>query len=289
MSSLKGSLERIESLLTRGAAPRVEAEESLPRSSGLDKVAFEEAKRLGLSEEALKKLLPLLGKPPASLGTRGEGTRALPSRKATARGTSSSGPVLEETFEPEEAEEALPASSLPKVLSEPSGVLKEIMKGQRDPFANLLDTKMEGQGQRSAIRGVALRRELKRMFQEHPEVFSEYIEAAVKEKIAPDANRAIYAPEFIEKSALLGQNKQGILWAWLVAQIHKHICKGEVAQARALSGLCLCAAEQVSMDRGDWSLAMLLTFQSEPPYSTITSRKADVDQMEPHTQLADER
>ena len=77
-------------------------------------------------------------------------------------------------------EEALPATSLARVLSEHSGVLREIMKGHSDPFAYLVDAQGEtGAVGSRAIRGVALRRELKRIFREKPETFSDYIETAI--------------------------------------------------------------------------------------------------------------
>ena len=74
-----------------------------------------------------------------------------------------------------------------------------------------------------------------------------------------------------------------------MSQVNKYIVNGEIEQARALSGFCVCASEQVALDKGDWSLAMLLTLQPEPPFAYISSRKSDTEQMEPHSQLADER
>ena len=134
-----------------------------------------------------------------------------------------------------------------------------------------------------------MRRELKRIFKESPQLYPDYIEAAMKQAVAPSVDRAIYATEWARESALVTPNRPSVAWTWLVAHIHEHLQKDEVPQARTLSALVLGMSEQIGMDGGDWTLGYLLTLVQEPPFSRMTARKPDPQEICPHTNLMDER
>ena len=71
-----------------------------------------------------------------------------------------------------------------------------------------------------------------------------------------------------------------------MGQILYRLQRNQTAHARALCALSIAMAEQISMDRS-WHIGWLITMLGDPPVQTISARRPDPDQVEPHTPLVD--
>ena len=141
-----------------------------------------------------------------------------------------------------------------------------------DPFATLLTgdrSQTSSDSSTGSVRGIALRRELKKLFDKQPELFYNAVEASMLEECAPQTERPVFAPEWVKDRAVIGPGKPQIVWTWLMSLVHKYLQVGKHGHARALSALCLAMSEQTTLDGGDMTLAYLLTLQAGAPFSHI--------------------
>ena len=62
-------------------------------------------------------------------------------------------------------------------------------------------------------------------------------------------------------------------WCWQVAGIWDALIAGRVAEARARCGLLIAAADQASIDAGNWVVSNVALLEAPPPYQAFAQHQ----------------
>ena len=64
-----------------------------------------------------------------------------------------------------------------------------------------------------------------------------------------------------------------VRWCWQVAGIWDALIAGRVAEARARCGLLIAAADQASIDAGNWVVSNVALLEAPPPYQAFAQHQ----------------
>ena len=95
--------------------------------------------------------------------------------------------------------------------------------------------------------------------------------------------------DYLSEQMIVGPYPISINYLTLIANIHGLLMRGETEQARAVAALSMCAGEQAALDSGNWTLAWLLTLQTEPQYAKIGARKMQNESLQPYARCLNDQ
>ena len=267
-----------------------------PRYSGLDPGVLASARVAGIPEAQLAKLAELVSKPPRMT----EPTRK-PVRSKNILSESEEEDIEEEA-EPEKEEDSSPTQAVQKAVVQLTKLVASMtqQKKNRHGLEGIFD-KIEGSSSdpssssSSSRSKAAAYQRLKAALVDRPE----WLFQSIEERMGEDFNQTRSAPNtstmsttsrgWVEHRSKVGHYPATIRLMWLLGGIHDCLKNGEVNQARARCALALAAADQASIDNGNWSLAHEFLLELPPPYAAFSNRRPTDFQEQVSTRLTDER
>ena len=149
----------------------------------------------------------------------------------------------------------------------------------------------------SGKRAAAARRALRTALLEAPQEIAALLEKLMLEDltsrtITPGMPRVEFsARAWVEHRSKISAHKTAAFSAWSAAGILDDLVAGNVMGARARASLLLLQLDQMSVDRGSWTLASELTLEAAPPMSTLAQHvpPAIQDGEAPYSRLLDPR
>jgi hypothetical protein len=191
-----------------------------------------------------------------------------------------------------------PDEQIAAALSQLTKLAAKLAKNEtKDSLDKVLDLAGKSGTGSSDSSGSSATRALKAALREKPEKISGPIKARMKElnhgtlTLDPATAASSSPPNalyWLEHRSRVQAYRSHVLWTWLTAHVAQCLMEGKVAEAEARVLLMLAMAEQVSLDRGSWTLAYELSLTSEPPMAAFEAHKVESSRV-PHTQLLDER
>ena len=79
---------------------------------------------------------------------------------------------------------------------------------------------------------------------------------------------------YLERQGGYKNNRELGLVAWVLGHAIDAAAAGDFRHTKEVLALLMCAVEQATIDRGDWSLAFMLTLMEEPPIQVFQDRSA---------------
>jgi hypothetical protein len=79
---------------------------------------------------------------------------------------------------------------------------------------------------------------------------------------------------YLERQGGHKNNRELGLVAWVLGHAIDAAAAGDFRHTKEVLALLMCAVEQATIDRGDWSLAFMLTLMEEPPIQVFQDRSA---------------
>ena len=149
----------------------------------------------------------------------------------------------------------------------------------------------------SGKRAAAARRALRTALLEAPQEIASLLEKLMLEDltsrtITPGMPRVEFsARAWVEHRSKISAHKTAAFSAWSAAGILDDLVAGNAMGARARASLLLLQLDQMSVDRGSWTLASELALESAPPLSTMAQHvpPAIQDGEAPYSKLLDPR
>lgn len=264
------------------AAPMPNGPVPQPRYQGLDAGTVQAAIAAGVPANHLEEMAKILKNRPGRL-------QDVPRKP---KGSAARGPLDESEDEGEEEPELIPdGGGLPEA-SAPKDVQEAILKltniaaklaggeGKKDRIEDLLD----GGGSGSALssdslsaptsrKNAAALRALQKCLRDDPKFLYQAVEANLQ---ADFLGRAFHAGEpLVAGTTVRGwlasrsriQNYQNhVRWSWILGGVWDALIQGRAEEARARCALAISAADQASIDGGNWMMSTVALLEPLPPY-----------------------
>ena len=284
--------------MPNGAVPQ-------PRYRGLDSGTVQAALAAGVPSNHLEEMSKILQNRPGRL-------EDVP-RKA--KGSTAKGPLDESEEEGEgeaeliPADDGLPEAGAPKAMQEAILKLTNIAaklsggEGKKDKIEELLDgggsgsvLGSESHSAPSSRKNSAALRALQRCLREDPKFLYQTVEANLQSDFL---GRASYAGEpLVAGTTVRGwlasrsriQNYQNhVRWCWIVGGIWDALIHNRAEEARARCALAVSAADQASIDGGNWMMSTVALLEPLPPYQQFSNHTAPTLAEAQHSALYDAR
>ena len=290
---------------TRGAAG-APAHQEVPTIPGLDPEAVQAALGAGVPLVHLQEMGKVLKGKPKRL-------TELPREFQTGR--KKTGPLSES--EEEEAEEegeepAQPGSSgsgeaggpVERAILELTTIAKQLTSGKnkKEKFESLLDSgggsaqSSEGGTGSSSRKNSAVVRALQKHLVEDPKYIYNTLEANVQSDFLA---RPVQPGEpmtggstvrgWLTSRSRIPLYHNHVRWTWQVAGIWDALIAGKVDEARARCGLLVAAADQASIDGGNWVVSNVALLEPPPPFQAFSSHQPPGPLELQHSALYDPR
>eukprot|EP00435_Cladocopium_sp_Y103_P073103 s469_g42.t1 len=276
----------------------------VPDVPGLDKEAVAAALAAGVPLHHLQELGGVLHQRPKRLDE-------LP-RKAV--GGKPRGPLSESEEEPAECEEELvPAESgepggrgqMETAILQLTAIAKQLTapKDKKEKIESLLDGGGSGQAQSSESgssgtnrKNSAAMRALQKMLLEDPKYIYQTMEANLQSDfiarpVQPGEPLAAGASVrgWLTSRSRIQLYHNHVRWSWQVAGIWHALINDKPAEARARCALLLGAADQASIDGGNWVVSNVALLEAPPPYQAFAHHQQPTALELQHSALYDPR
>eukprot|EP00435_Cladocopium_sp_Y103_P064265 s216_g26.t1 len=282
--------------------PRKSALRAAPKPAalpGLDPGVVQSAREAGIPEEQLRRVSVLLAE--------GSKMKDVPGPRKVVPKTAQPDPLDES--EPEEvaevsaAEEETAAGGAPiekavvQLTKIVGSLAKEKEKKARDLEALLDGVELEGESSTSSTgKGkAAVYKRLKACLQNDPAFIYETIESLLERdfnvmRSAPGASaQSTSARAWLEHRSRVGKYAATVRYTWILCGIWDCLRSGAVKEARARAALGVIAADQTSIDAGNWLLSQEILLEEPPPLSSFQQRRPVDHWDQPSSRLLDER
>lgn len=276
-----------------------------PRFQGLDAGTVQAALAAGVPTNHLEEMAKILKNRPGRL-------EDVP-RKG--KRPTANGPLDESEEEVEEDPElipdgdGLPEATAPKAMEEAilklTNIAAKLTGGgtKKEKIEELLD----GGGSGSAVgsdshsapssrKNAAALRALQKCLREDPKFLYQTIEANLQSDFL---GRASYAGEpLVAGTTVRGwlasrsrvQNYQNhVRWCWILGGVWDSLIQGRPEEARARCALAISAADQASIDGGNWMMSTVALLEPIPPYQQFAAHTAPTLAEAQHSALYDAR
>lgn len=153
----------------------------------------------------------------------------------------------------------------------------------------------EASSSSSSHRSAAALRKLRRALVDQPKLIYEVIEQNMAEDFQcltqlPGAQAVpVSARAWLELRSKVQQYQTPVRLLWGVAGILDCLRNNDVDAARARCGLLLRQGDQLSIDKGLWTVAAELSLEDSPPFSSFATHTLPTETEAPHTKLVDGR
>ena len=224
---------------------------------------------------------------------------------------------LGETEEEEDSEgpELIPdgggtAKEEPKNLEEAvlrlTQIASKLTQGQGEPKKDKLELILEGGGSVSSSgetttapgtrKNAAALRALQKMVREDPKYIYEHIEGNLQSDFLGRAPAP--GEPWIQGTTVRGwltarsrvQNyQQHVRWCWSLGGIWDALIAGRTSEARARCALLMAAADQASLDGGNWVMSTVSLLEPVPPYQAFSNHTSPAPGEMQHSDLYDVR
>lgn len=296
----------------RGTAPKAAAVQAPSRATLADPLtaALDEARMLGVAESDLGKLASLIAG--ARTKIRPEpGPGGGPAAEAAAQNVALGTADLDEGEEDDDGLDRPGSTTMARAVVELTKLTKMLSGASsqpRDPLERALEglTSLGGDAGATALsvrRGAQAHMLLKRAVAENPRALSRPILEAMRKvnrltvfqhSLTEDGGGSdgLLAPDplfWLEHRSRITNHKSNVMWAWQLGLVTRALLQGNHDEALTRCLLGLCAAEQLSLDHGRWTLAQEMLLIEAPPFGSFERHYAENHDQRAHTRLFDDR
>eukprot|EP00438_Fugacium_kawagutii_P029215 Skav229550 [mRNA] locus=scaffold568:316865:328633:+ [translate_table: standard] len=256
----------------------------------LDPTMVASARAAGVEEEALAQMQKMMSATKVSQRLTEPAIQKRPGFSMAAQNAAASSSRLPLPLQQEEAEEPgwaeEPSSpSFQDALSKLTQIVgfltdEKVKKAKQTGVEAALENVGSTGSAESAMTGgtkraAAARRALRTALLERPHEISSLLERLMWEDLTsrtqtPGMPReAFSARAWVEHRSKISSHKTSAFSAWAAAGILDDLVSGDTASARARAALLLLQLDQVSIDRGSWTLGAELSLEPAPPFSSL--------------------
>ena len=153
----------------------------------------------------------------------------------------------------------------------------------------------EASSSSSSHKSAAALRKLRRTLLDQPKLIYEVIEQNMAEDFQcltqlPGAQAVpVSARAWLELRSKVQHYQTPVRLLWGVAGVLDCLRSNDIDAARARCGLLLCQGDQLSIDKGLWTVAAELSLEDSPPFSSFATHALPTQTEAPHTKLVDGR
>ncbi|CAJ1399383.1 unnamed protein product [Effrenium voratum] len=276
------------------------------RYPGLDPAVLRSARIAGIPEKHIAEMAKVV-----SQQQRSSRLGDFPAPKTvTQRGGEAAGgdPLSEsEEADPHEAEEeeegegSTPGGSVAAALLKLTEIASHLskQKAKSDSLEVILDGCGSGQGDGDSSSGGGKKAQalsaLRRAVSEKPVFLSKAIETqmaadfAMRSQVPGVPQIPVSCRGWLETRSRVQNYQSTIRFLWIIAGIADSLKAGQAEEGYTRALLALMAGDQLSIDRGNWSLAAEMLMEESPPFSSFQHHTLPSGSEQPFTKLADPR
>lgn len=153
----------------------------------------------------------------------------------------------------------------------------------------------DGSGMPASRKNAAALRALKKTLRTDPEQIYRNIERNMEQdfmlrtQLPGSASVPVSARGWLEARSKVQNFRTPVTFLWGVAGLLDCLRDNRIAEARARACLLLCQGDQLSIDKGAWTVASAMSLEDPPPFSVFATHQLPTEVEAPVTKLIDSR